>query len=559
MTAGQKYYMEQVHHNGAAGGTHATATFKGYFDADPANGTQTAFRTNWIGTYVPQIPWVAFLQQPTNVTQLSGGNPVTFTVAGQYPPSSLFVGTSDNPITFIYGTNDQTHLMYQWYKNGVAIPGATKASYTQPTVLPSDAHAQFVCAMRAYGYADSSQNRIYSNSAPAVLTVVTDTVPPTIVSAVTFVNTNWPSPLIVVDVTFSKWMNTATLSSTANYSVPGATVTNVVVASNNRTVELDLNQMPTLPVVVTVHSGKDLSGNSLAANSTQNIVTDNLNFSDVGTPGTDPAYPSYIWIEGNGGYLVSAEGSDIFNAHDGFNFGWEQKTGDFDVVTRGVSNGHTSNFAKMGLMVRETLDPASRNWNVINDPTPNDGVSAPDGSGSGANNVECNYRTNYGSASISWKNSGNNAPTYPNAWVRIKRTGTVLTGFSSTNGVNWAQLAIYDTATNTAGALASTVLVGICTTAHNNDPIASLAPPPPPYLYYNTAEYAGYNSSFVAAPPILSISVSGGNVNISWTPSGGTLYASPAIDSTANWQPVGTANPATVPVGAGAQFFKVIR
>ena len=40
--------------------------------------------------------------------------------------------------------------------------------------------------------------------------------------------------------------------------------------------------------------------------------------------------------------LVSAEGSDIWNIADGFNFGWELKTNDFDVVVRGVSNGHTS-------------------------------------------------------------------------------------------------------------------------------------------------------------------------------------------------------------------------
>ena len=54
----------------------------------------------------------------------------------------------------------------------------------------------------------------------------------------------------------------------ANYTIAGVTITNVSVASNHRTVELDLNPMPTLPLTVTVTGVKDLSGNAMAANST---------------------------------------------------------------------------------------------------------------------------------------------------------------------------------------------------------------------------------------------------------------------------------------------------
>jgi len=555
LTAGVPYYIEQVHHNGAAGNTHATATFKLISDTDPAIGDQTRFTTNLIGMYVPRIQWVAFLQQPVNATVVSG-NPVTFTVAATNDPSPLIIGSSDNPLTFL--TNSGSALQYQWYKNGVLIPGATSASYVQTYVLPADQGAQFVCEMRALGYADDSLNRIYSNSVPAVLTVVTDTVPPTLTYAGTFQNTNQIPPQFVVDVTFNKAMNSSTLSN-ATYTIAGVTVTNVSVFTNNLTVQLLVNSAPTLPLVITVTGAKDLSGNLIGANNSTNINAETLTFSDIGTVATDPnqfgitptdpAYPSYVWVEGNGGYIVTAEGSDIWNAADGCNFGWELKTNDFDVVVRGVSETPTSAFAKEGLMIRETLDAGSREWSIENEPLAAVG---------GANRIDTGMRATNGAASVNWQLGALPPPSYPNAWLRLQRTNSVLHGFYSTNGVNWVLATAYDTATNPVP-LTNVVYVGISTSAHNNDYYAVY--PPPPLIYENTAMYANYNSSYVpvAVGANLSVSVSGSNVILSWTPGGGHLESSPALaGSSVNWQTVGTSNPATVPIGSGAQFFRVV-
>jgi len=135
----------------------------------------------------------------------------------------------------------------------------------------------------------------------------------------------------------------------------------------------------------------------------------------------------------------------------------------------------------------------------------------------------------------------------------------VLTAFSSSNSVDWVTLGVYDSSTNVNGAIASTVYVGVCTTAHNNDS-ATAVPPPPPFKYYNTAEYADYNSSFVATTRArVSASVSGTNVVISWTPAGGHLETSPAINGAGvNWQSLGTANPSTNPITSGSQFWRVV-
>jgi len=50
---------------------------------------------------------------------------------------------------------------------------------------------------------------------------------------------------------------------------------------------------------------------------------------------------------------------------------------------------------------------------------------------------------------------------------------------------------------------------------------------------------------------------SGGNIQVAWTPSGGTLESSPVLGPGATWITVGTQNPANVPISGGANFFRV--
>ena len=79
-----------------------------------------------------------------------------------------------------------------------------------------------------------------------------------------------------------------------------------------------------------------------------------------------------------------------------------------------------------------------------------------------------------------------------------------------------------------------------------------------------TADFnAGANTVVLPPPtpgasnPKLSASVSGGNIVISWSPSGGTLQSSPTLGTGATWTAVGSANPATVQMTGNALFFRV--
>jgi len=57
--------------------------------------------------------------------------------------------------------------------------------------------------------------------------------------------------------------------------------------------------------------------------------------------------------------------------------------------------------------------------------------------------------------------------------------------------------------------------------------------------------------------PTVSIARSGNSLTIQWAPTGGTLESSPALGSTAAWTAVGTANPATVTIGAANAFYRI--
>ncbi len=55
----------------------------------------------------------------------------------------------------------------------------------------------------------------------------------------------------------------------------------------------------------------------------------------------------------------------------------------------------------------------------------------------------------------------------------------------------------------------------------------------------------------------VTVSRSGGNLTIQWSPTGGTLETTSALGPTAVWTPVGAANPATVTLGTGNAYYRV--
>ena len=97
--------------------------------------------------------------------------PVAPSITTQPANQTIFVGQT---ATFFVAANGTLPLSYQWRKNGIAIGGATAASYTTPAEVASDNGAQFtVVVINAAG-------NIISNA--ATLTVNPDPVAPSITS-----------------------------------------------------------------------------------------------------------------------------------------------------------------------------------------------------------------------------------------------------------------------------------------------------------------------------------------------------------------------------------------
>lgn len=547
LVAGRKYYIETVHHNGGGGDyCSVTAVTKSQVDnnGSPLNNDPTTLTGANIGTYVPQCSYMLITEQPQDVT-VTNLLPATFRVAAT---SDSIIRPGGNPV-----------MMYQWYKNGTPIAGATRATLTIPAVDASDNGAQIVCAVRSLGYGDALGNRAWSNSTPATLNVIS--APPTFVHAGIYTNMTIDSaaaPIVLVTLTFNKKMDVASLANSARYTINGGlTIAEVLVNSNDfRHVALRVTGTPVHPITVSFNGLTDANGNPLAPGTSSPVAPVPLQFLDIGLGwGADPAFPSTLWTDGARDYTVVCQGSDIWGNLDGFNFLYEAKTGDFDVVVRQKSITHSSQWAKGGLMVRETLDAASRNWNIVNTPLASDGIMAPDNSGYGSSAIECNARNATALASVGWDFARGAQAAYPNAWLRLTRTGQLLSAYFSTNGVIWTLAATNNpTLVGDMLPLPATVYVGICSTAHNNDTLDA-----DPRKYYNTAEYADYNSAYVPASVVtLTSKVVGNNLQISWTPNVGKLVSTPTLGTGAAWTAEAAGNPVLIPITGGAKFFKVI-
>jgi hypothetical protein len=145
-----------------------------------------------------------------------------------------------------------------------------------------------------------------------------------------------------------------------------------------------------------------------------------------------------------GTFSVRGSGTDIWGSADAMHFAYQPLTGNGQIVARVASVQNTNGFAKAGVMIRESL--AANAKNALAAITP-------------ANGFTFQTRTATGGTTTSSRTAGIVAPQ----WVRLVRNGNSFSAFRSADGTTWTQQGSPVTIS-----MASTVLVGLAVTAHNN-------------------------------------------------------------------------------------------
>ncbi len=150
---------------------------------------------------------------------------------------------------------------------------------------------------------------------------------------------------------------------------------------------------------------------SAAAASSSSDVWLTQDIGDVGAEGS--------FAVSNGSFTVKGSGADIWYGSDEFRFVFKALTGNFTLSARVVSMTNTAKWAKVGLMIRETLNPNSKY--VIHDMSPVSGT------------VFEQRATDGGSSTHIKLTSNSLAPT----WLRLVRDGDTFTTYVSSDGTSW--------------------------------------------------------------------------------------------------------------------------
>jgi glucose/arabinose dehydrogenase/mono/diheme cytochrome c family protein/regulation of enolase protein 1 (concanavalin A-like superfamily) len=163
---------------------------------------------------------------------------------------------------------------------------------------------------------------------------------------------------------------------------------------------------------------------------------------DIGTVGLagDATYDS-------GSFTITASGDDIWGTRDAFHFVYRPFIGDGEVIARVATVENVDGWTKAGVMMRTSL--AANSQFALAAITPGNGAA---------------FQRRKTTAGDALHTAGANV-TAP-YWVRLVRSGTTFSSYSSPDGVAWTLIA------NDTISMGTTIYAGLGFTSHNNNALA---------------------------------------------------------------------------------------
>ncbi|HUD45431.1 MAG TPA: Ig-like domain-containing protein [Candidatus Baltobacteraceae bacterium] len=203
--------------------------------------------TNNAGTYSLSVS-NQFTNVSTRAALLTVSN--TPVIIDSQPVNQL--GIEGQSVSFSVAVSGTPIIDYQWFFGTNAIPGATNASYTIPSTLPTDSGGYYVTV---------SNPASTTNSSIASLTVLADTIPPNIVGI--------SATATQIVITFSKPVDPVTAGEAGNYSVAGGVTVLTAVPDTNNAAQVTLTTGGAAMTFGTVYSLTVTGVNDLFGNPSQ--------------------------------------------------------------------------------------------------------------------------------------------------------------------------------------------------------------------------------------------------------------------------------------------------
>ncbi|RYD31325.1 MAG: hypothetical protein EOP86_18140, partial [Verrucomicrobiaceae bacterium] len=302
---------------------------------------------------------------------------------------------------------------YQWLRDGVAIPGANAATYTTSDLTLADNGAKFQLRASVSGGDSKLSDEV-------VLTVVPDTAPPAVVSAISLGGAS-------ILIRFDEVLDPVSAVDITHYTLTGGGVVHEAqLQEDAQSVLLLVSGISGSSFQGTINGVRDLELNVLNTALSGQIlpwISEDIGF-------VDP--PSSAGATGADAFEVKTSGADIWTTQDSFHFLHQDRTGDFDIRVRMTRLDLVNGSTRGGLMVREDLGAGSRNFFVGTYPVGGDNhwVSTV--------RPETDLETTL-APGISYviREAGF---AYPNVWFRLMRAGNTFTAFYGTNGGDWTRI-----------------------------------------------------------------------------------------------------------------------